>query len=187
LVKVLKVDYTPNNTVLDSELSSAKLCEITLDHKNLTDPGFENENNYTIVQKDRFVDEIAPSGGSCSAKYVCKKLVVSRPSNSLKVLFDANRHSSCELELYYKLEPVNSDKNIDDINWVKADFNLDVNGTLQDITPNANEFEGEYSAYEVTLNGLPSFVGAQTKIVMRGGNPARVPKVKNFRMIILDE
>ena len=187
LVRVLNVEYTPNNTVVDSDLSNPKLCEITLDHRNLTSAGLESVTDYVIVQKDRFVDEIAPSGGSCSAKYVCKKLVVNRPSNSLKVMFDANRHSSCELELYYKLEPVNSTKSIDEINWVKADFNLDVNGTLQNITPNANEYEHSYSAYEATLNSLPSFTGAQVKIVMKGGNPARSPKVKNFRMIILDE
>lgn len=183
---VLAVNYTPTNTVVDPDLGAPKKAEVEIQYK-CTEPAGMETNAVFINQKDRFIDEIAPAGGSCSAKYVSKKLTVTRPSNSLKIMFDGSRHESCEFELYYKLEPVNSTKDIDDINWVRGEFNLDVEGVLTPMTPEPNDSTLKFSAYECTLNNLPSFVGAQVKVVMRGGNPARTPKLMNFRMIILDE
>ena len=185
--KVLNVTYTPNNTVVDDQLDGPKLMEIEFDYRTSSASGFEATNITVVTQADRFVDEIAPEGGSIGAKYVSKKLVVSRPSNALKVMFDGNRHNSCEFEIYYKLEPVNSSVDMDNIKWVKAEFNLELDGVYKNITPEPNNGVNEFSAYEATILGLPSFVGAQVKIAMRGGNPAKPPKIMNFRMIILDE
>ena len=144
-------------------------------------------NDFVLTQKDRFIDEIAPQGGSCSAKYVCKKLVVSRVSNALKITFDASRDESCDLELYYRLEKPNSATSIDNELWVKAPFNVDVDGVLQNKTPDPDPSGTVYSSYESTIEGLLGFVGVQCKIVMKGGNAAKCPKIKNFRMIVLDE
>jgi len=183
---ITSVEYSPDNTVVDSNLGAPKLAEIEVDYRTLTAATIET-NAITITQKDRYIDEIAPSGGSCAAKYVSKKLVVPRESNSLKVMFDAHRHNSCQLELYYKLEPVNSDKHIDKLNWIKGEFNLDINSVLQPAIPDANDGLNEFNTYEATLNDLPGYVGAQVKVVMRGGNPARPPLIRNFRLIGLDE
>jgi hypothetical protein len=188
-VNALVVDfsYTPFATVLDAELGgNPKVAEITLQYANTEAIGYEAL-NFTITQKDRFVDEIAPSGGSVSAKYVSKKLNVPRPSNSLRIMFDAYRDESCTIDLYYKLEPVNSPKDIDSINWIKAPFNLESRGALTPAIPNANRNSFEYSAYESSLKDLPSYINIQAKVVFRGGNPARPPTIKNFRLIALDE
>lgn len=183
---VLSVDYTPGATVVDAQLGVPKLAEIEVDFRSLVAASIE-VNSITFIQKDRFIDEIAPSGGSCSAKYVSKKLSVPRPSNALKVMFDAHRDISCTLDLYYKTEPVNSNKGIDDIIWIKVDFNLEINGVIQNAAPDANDNPNAYSSYESTLSELPAFVGAQIKIVMRGGNPAQPILLKNFVLIGLDE
>lgn len=185
---VLAVDYTPNNTVDDVDFTpdAPKLAEITVQYRSLDVAGIE-ANNVTFVQKDRFIDEIAPEGGSCSAKYVSKKLSLPRSSNALKIMFDARRDPSCEIVVYYKLEEVNSEKSIDSINWTRAEFNLETNGIIQPATPEPNSEDNTFSAYESTLVALPGFLAAQVKIVMRGGNPARSPLIKNFRMIGLDE
>lgn len=184
---VLSVNYTPANTVNDPDLGVPVKAEVEFDYRSTDAKGYVTGAAVLINQKERFIDEIAPEGGSCSAKYTSKKLVVNRPSNALKIMFDGSRHRSCEFELYYKLESANGTKSLNKINWVRADFNLDVNGILTTITPEPNDSPRQFSAYECTLNNLPTFVGAQAKIVMRGGNPARTPKIMNFRMIILDE
>lgn len=180
---VLRVNYTPFG-VPDSDVTTM-LCEIVVDHKTTENEGTD-VNDVTIVQKDRFIDEIAPFGGSCSAKYVSKQLVVPRPSNALKVMFDAHRDPSCRLELYYRLQS-NENEDLDNKNWTYSPFNLDTNGAIQETVPAPNEGRRSFSAYESNLIELPSFVSAQVKIVMRGGNPAKSPLIKNFRMIALDE
>lgn len=183
---IVDVIYSPENVVNDPDLAAPKKAEIVIKYSTSVVASLES-NNFTITQKDRFIDEIAPQGGSCSAKYTCKKLTLPRPSNALRIMFDAYRDESCTLDLYYKLEPVNADKSTNNILWQKATYNLDVNGVLTDITPKANRNIFEMSAYECTLSNLPTFIGVQAKIVMRGGNPARSPLIKNFRLIALDE
>lgn len=188
---ILAVNYTPNNTEVDSDLSSPKLIEITVDFRPTFSSGFDSgtsTTSLTVTQKDRYVDEISPISGSVGSKYVSKRLSVTRPSNALKVLFDASRHATCQLELYYKIDSSASTQSWDDINWKKADFNIDLGGgNFVNSIPAYNESTLSYSEYQATINNLPAFNSAQVKIVMRGGNPARSPRIKNFRMIILDE
>ena len=187
-VLVLDVVYTPSSTTIDTDLGQTATCKclIKLGHKTNAGSGRE-ANDFTLTQKNRYVSEIAPSGGSHSAKYVCKKLVVSRVSNALKVTFDATRDQSCDLELYYRLERPNSTVSIDDEVWTKAQFNIDVDGVLQASTPGPDSSGTVFSSYESTIEGLLGFVGVQVKVVMRGGNAAKPPQIKNFRMIVLDE
>jgi hypothetical protein len=142
-------------------------------------------NNITMTQLDRFVDEIAYEGGSCASKYVCKKLNLDRPSNALKFSFDAIRDEYSEIELYYRTEKPEDATAIGDKNWTKVAYNLDINGVLTPKTPEPSD--AVYRAYEATIEGLQEFTGVQAKIVMRGGNPAKPPKIKNFRLIALDE
>jgi hypothetical protein len=183
---ILEVNYTPNNTVVDSDLSAPVKCEVVIDYRPKTAAGISSE-NVTIIQKDRYIDEIAPSGGSCSAKYVSKTLLLAQSANSLKVMFDCNRHESNQVDLYYKLSLVDDKARLDDTNWTLAEFNLEQNGQLVPTTPLPNDDPDEFSAYEANLIDLPQFNGVQIKIVMRGGNPARVPRIKNLRIIALDE
>jgi hypothetical protein len=250
----MRVNYTPTNTVVDSELGLPKFVEVEVDFKTLYNPveqleagtisttsgstavtgtsftsilvglqvytsagvligtvqtfnsatsltlasgaavtysgsyyRTENISAVTITQLDRYIDEISPTNGSCGSKYVSKTLSVTRPSNALKIMFDASRDESCEFELYYKLSPENSIEPMDNINWVKADFNVEINGQVVIATPPPNLSSDQFSEYSATINNLAAFTAAQAKIVMRGGNPARSPRVTNFRMIVLDE
>ena len=187
--RIVRVTYTPNNTVIDTDflVHAPRLIEVEVEYKNLVLSGEDSSSSIIVTQKDRFIDEISPNAGSAGAKYVSKTLTVTRPSNALKVMFDASRDETCEIELYYKLQLENTTDSLDTVNWTKAEFNVDVNGELIPLTPAPNLSTGSFSEYSSTLSGLPSFVAAQTKIVMLGGNPARAPRIINFRMIVLDE
>lgn len=143
--------------------------------------------NITITLKDKFIDEISPLGGSCASKYVTKSLVLSRQSTALKVMFDAHRPDTSKIELYYKIQPIDDTTPIDDNSYVYAPFNLDINGILTEITPKANDDDMQISAYESTINGLTPFQSVAIKLVMRGTNSARVPRIKNLKVIAIDE
>jgi hypothetical protein len=172
---ILNVFYTPSETVK---------CKIIVQHLNDGTTSTDAA-KVTMTQLDRFVDEIAYEGGSCASKYVCKKLNLDRPSNALKLTFDAVRDQYSEIDLYYRIEQPNDNVSIFDKNWTKATYNIDMNGVLTPKTPEPSD--ALYRAYEATIEGLQEFSGVQAKIVMRGGNPAKPPKIKNFRLIALDE
>jgi hypothetical protein len=170
---ILDVNYTPNESVK---------CSVIVDNHNTLD---DDSDNFILSQKDRFVDEIAPKGGSCAAKYISKQLILDRPCSALKILFDAMRDSSCEIDLYYRTQSDNSLDRIDDINWIKADFNIEKNGQLEIKMPDADNTK--FKSYETIINNIQTFSTVQCKIVMRGGNTSKPPRIKNLKMIALDD
>ena len=170
---ILDIKHTPNDDVK---------CSIKIQHITESEVTL---NNAIFIQLNRFIDEISPIGGSCAAKYITKILMLDKPCNALKILFDAIRDSSCNIDLYYRTKLSNSDININDISWIKADFNTEINGKLQENIPNPDN--NSFKSYESTINNIPTFFGVQVKIVMKGGNPAKSPVIKNFKMIALDE
>ena len=185
------VEYTPNATEIDPDLAAYGInspcaCKITFGYRTTLPKGLET-NNFALIQKDRYIDEIAPEYGSATCKYICKKLVVDRVSNALRIGFDASRDETCGIDLYYRTEKPNSPKSIKEELWIKAPYNVDVRGVLTEKTPQPDDSPVSYSAYESTINDLVGFTAVQVKIVMRGGNAAKPPKIKNFRLIVLDE
>lgn len=175
---VLGVEYTPDTAAGETK------CKITVDHLNNT-----TKTTYTgavtLVQKDRFIDETAYSGGSAGSKYICRKLSLDRTSNALKISFDAIRDEYSQIDLYYRTEGPNDVVGIDDKNWKKAIYNIDVDGVLTVKSPEPSD--AEYREYASTNERLTGFTAVQAKVVFRGGNPAKPPKIKNFRLIALDE
>lgn len=172
--KILDVIYTPNETTK---------CKIVVDHFN-TAPA-SGGTDVTITQLDRYVDEVGYEGNSCATRYITKALNLDNPSNALKLSFDAIRNEYSFVDLYYRIELTNDSEDISQKSWTKAEYNILVDGVL---TPKAPEpSDTVYRAYESTINSLPQFVKCQVKVVMRGGNPAKPPKIKNVRIIALDE
>lgn len=173
---ILGVDYTPNETVK---------CTITIQHLNTGSTTVQADRCVTLYQWDRFIDELAYEGGSASSRYICKKLNLDRPATSLKISFDAIRDEYSFIDLYYRTESPNETVTAYDKNWTKATYNIEVDGILTIKAPEPSE--SEFRAYETSIQGLTEFTGVQAKIVLRGGNPAKPPKIKNFRLIALDE
>jgi hypothetical protein len=176
-VRVLEVSYKPGQTplisvVLDTTFSGSSSLDA---------------NAVTITQKDNFVDEIAPQGGSAAFKYVTKQLTLARQSTALKISFDANRHVSNEIEVYYKVARTDSQVSVDDVNWTKAEFNLEQGGDLVAAYPAPNALDDQVSEYSATVNNLPPFTGVVVKLVGKGGNSAKPPRISNLKVIALDE
>ena len=176
-VKVLSVSYTPNDSVK---------CQVVFDTTfgggDSTDSGI-----VSIKQKDNFVDEIAPQGGSCAFKYITKQLTLARQSTALKISFDANRQISSDIEVYYKIARTDSKVPFEDLNWVKAEFNLQQGTSLVPTYPKESVLDSEFTEYSAIINGLPPFLGCAIKLVGRGGNSSKPPRISNLKAIALDE
>ena len=186
---VLEVNYTPNETAEDPELGAPKLCEIVIAHTlpDGTSAGFEQSATMIFTQKDRFIDEISPAGGSSASKYVSRELLLNAPANTLKVMFDGCRLGDSKIELYYKTHAKQDDDVFFQKPWIKMEYSLENNGLLTYTAPDANTSKYSFSAYEAnTLQSRP-FVIAQVKVVLKGNDPALYPKIKNLRIIALEE
>jgi hypothetical protein len=176
-VRVLEVSYKPGST---------PLLSVVLDTTFAGSSGNE-ANTITLTQKDNFVDEVAPQGGSAAFKYVSKQLTLARQSTALKINFDATRHLSTDIEVYYKTLRTDSQTPLDDLNWTKAEFNLEKGEELIPAYPAPNAVDTQVSEYSATINKLAPFTGFVVKIVGKGGNSSKPPRISNLKVIALDE
>lgn len=175
-VLILGVDYTPTDTVK---------CKITVNTLNTRLSPPTGAAKVTISQLDRYIDEIGYKGNSGSTRYITKKLNLDKTSNALKISFDGIRDPSSHLDLYYRTEFPSDIVTIEDKPWKKATYNTVVDGVITPKTPSPDGLK--FQSYESSVDGLQGFKGIQAKVVMRGGNSAAPPMIKNFKLIALDE
>lgn len=117
-----------------------------------------------------FKSEYASLNSSTTSKYVTKKINFSRPSEMLKIMFDAVIPNDADVEIYYKTGlSVSSD--FIDSRYYKAIPNSYVK--------NATEF----SAIIADVENLEPFDSVMVKLVMKSINKSQVPRIKNFRVI----
>ena len=194
--RILAVKYTPTSTVPDVELtgahngtSTACLCEITVEHrlKDTATPGLEGSSTFVIKQLNNFIDEIAPMGGSVASKYVGKTMKLKESANTLRVMFDGCRPKNSKIELYYKVGSDSEQAPLDSKNWTKLEYSVETNGVLEEVTPEENPTQLSFSSYEANALQLPPFTLAKIKIVLRGGHTPLYPKMKNLRIIALED
>jgi hypothetical protein len=175
---ILDVKYTPTEVIK---------ATIIIDYNNTNNDITFNpdDSNLELMVKNTFVDEIAPEGSSSACKYVSKKLVLDRPCSALKVSFDAIRDLSCDIKLYIRTELVGDSNSLYSNPWKMANFNILSDGTFILKTPEADT--SRFKSYESTINNMKAFLGVQIKLVMTGGNTAKTPRIKNLKIIALDE
>jgi hypothetical protein len=127
-----------------------------------------------------------------SAIYISKLIRLDKPADSLKVIFDAYRHSTNDIRVAYRIIreniPIeqqvyelfpgynNLDNNKNVINPSKND------GLPDTLVPSSNTID-DYRNYEFTAKNLPQFSGYQIKIMISGTSQANVPLIKDFRAI----
>jgi len=126
------------------------------------------------------------------ASYVSKIVKLARSSDSLKVLFDAYRHSSNDIRVLYRLFRADGDEQSQLWQLFPGYDNLDQDGEVisqSDCTGRpdrnvvASTTRDEYNSYEYSAKNLPLFNGFQIKILMSGTNSAYVPLIKDLRIV----
>jgi hypothetical protein len=128
------------------------------------------DSDFTIVMKDKYVDDFAPVGSTNPANYITRTLSLANSAEALKILFDACIVSRTSVNVYYRTWSGDTDLRYlpwQDTGWVNTDINP----------------EAVFSERTIDLSGLTEFTNVSLKIVMRSTDPSKVPQLKNLRMI----
>jgi len=138
----------------------------------------------TIVQREFFVDEVAPTGSSTLNKYVSKIVRLQLPSGIksddtmlLKLKFAANIPGDADVQVYYKIDPIGEETIFDQIPWTV--MNLESGSSMVKTSLEDKQF------YDINYlaDGLRVFDGFQVKIVMKSKNSSAVPQIRDLRII----
>ena len=134
----------------------------------------------------------SPTEDPSAASYVTKIIKLERGSDNLKVFFDAYRHFSNDIRVLYRLFRSDSDESNQAYELFPGYNNLDANGNIVDRSANDglpdkivdfSNTDEDFRSYEFTAKDLPLFNGFQVKIIMAGTNVAKVPLIRDLRVI----
>jgi hypothetical protein len=136
----------------------------------------------------------SPEGDNHSAIYLTKKINLTTPATSLRILFDAYRVNDASIKVLYKILRVDDAFDFDEIGF--KFFNDD--GTIAgsggpDVAVRSSERSSEFLEHEFTAGvtddgiGTPldEFISFQIKIVMRTTNQAQPPILRSLRALAL--
>lgn len=157
--------------MLDLQRASLSLISNVIDKQDsASTSGFNVPLNY--------VNETSPTGGSSASKHITKPVTLASDAVGLKIILSANRPSSADFQVYYRIAA--GDEILIDQNWV----------LLPEETSNpSDEKRTTFREYQYIAGGpgggLTSFTQFQAKIVFRSTNQARVPVIKDLRVIAL--
>jgi hypothetical protein len=125
-----------------------------------------------------FVDETSATGGSSAAKHVSSPVTLQQDAVGLKIILTANRPSTTDFQVYYRTAT-------DDQNLYEQDYSL-LSEETNNPTDESPRMFREYRYLAGGLGGdLPAFTQFQTKIVLRSTNAAKVPVIKDLRVIAM--
>ena len=130
--------------------------------------------NVTVVQREVFVDEIAPVGSSTYSKYVTKKVNLANASNFLKIRFAGNIPSEANVELYYRVGNAGGTP-LDTKNYTL----LNPEQPIVKVQNGSNVF----SDVSYSTGDIESFSVVQVKLVLKSRNSSAVPRIKDLRII----
>lgn len=162
---------------------------IDLDRVNLITIGNRLNSKISNYKTDARVNTLF--GDPTAATYLSKIVNLEKPADSIKVLFDAYRHTTSDIRVLYRL--FRSDSNSEPFWELFPGYaNLDVNKNVKNINDNdgtsdtfvgPSTTEDDFRAYEYNVKNLPQFNGFQIKVLMSGTNSSFVPKIRDFRAI----
>lgn len=128
-------------------------------------------NTVMLAWMSHFKAEYAAIGGSTHSKYVTKKINFSRPSEMLKIMFSAIIPPDAEVEVYYK-----TGRDVDGDFIASRYFKAPPKGTV-------NKSSTEFTEITCEIENLAIFDSVVVKLVMKSINTAKVPRIKDFRVI----
>ena len=132
------------------------------------------------------------SGDPNAAIYVSKIVRLQKSADSLKVLFDAYRHSTNDIRVMYRLLRNDTPDSQQLYEFFPGYDNLDENGNVINSSKNngrsdrfvqASNTLNDFGNYEFTGKNITPFNGFQIKIIMTGTNQSYVPLIKDLRAI----
>jgi hypothetical protein len=132
------------------------------------------------------------NGDPNAAIYVSKIVKLQKSADSLKVLFDAYRHSTNDIRVMYRLLRNDTPDSQQLYDFFPGYDNLDENGNVINSSKNngksdrfvqASNTLNDFGNYEFTGKNITPFNGFQIKIIMTGTNQSYVPLIRDLRAI----
>ena len=125
-----------------------------------------------------YIDETSATGGSSAAKHLTKVVTLENDAVGLKVLLTANRPNGTDFLLYFRTGTGDEVLN-------EKPFTLQAPETTLPTDENTQVFR-DYRYLIGGQNGvLPAFTKFQVKIVFRSISSAKVPRIRDLRIIAL--
>jgi hypothetical protein len=135
-----------------------------------------------------YVASTEPLGDQNAFIYITKRVALENPATALRIFFAANKHSSAEIKLMYKILRSDSSDAFEELGY--RYFNT--TGTTDDVTPSSldrNDLQQYIYTAGVGEDGigdaLPEFIQFAIKIVGQGTNAAQPPRIRDLRVIAL--
>ena len=185
------IDSTVYNRNADISLQIADIFRVGDFVKYPNQP--DEENSYLEVGKITyangidFVAEDTSKNSSSAAKYVTKEIVINNPATSVDVHLMANVKDISNIEVLYKFKKASSQENFEDIDWVYFNDNGQPDtfeiATSENSISSVVEKQSSYQDLKYSVSDLPEFSSFAVKIVMRGVDPAFVPKIQDIRAV----
>ena len=134
-----------------------------------------------------FVAEDTSKNSSAVAKYVTKEVYINNPATAIDVHLLANVKDISNIEVLYKYKRASSQENFDDSEW----FYFNESGqpdsfeiaTAETSISSIVEKQSSYQDLKYSVSDLPEFSSFAIKIVMKGVDPAYVPKIQDIRAV----
>ena len=134
-----------------------------------------------------FVEEDTSKNSSSVAKYVTKEVYINTPATAINVHLLANVKNISNIEVLYKYKRSSSQENFDDSEWIY--FNQSGEPDSLEIASAENtissvvEKQSSYQDLKYSVGNLPEFSSFAIKVVMKGVDPAYVPKIQDIRAV----
>jgi len=168
---ILRSEDSDVSPMLDLQRMSVSLIDNVIDKQDSSSTsGF----NVPLT----FINETSASGGSAAAKHITRPITLENDAVGLNILLSANRPNGTDFQLYFRT--ATADEILSDKTY-----------TLQapETTLPTDENQGVFREYRYLVGGqngsLPAFTKFQVKIVFRSINSAKVPRIKDLRIIAL--
>ena len=127
-----------------------------------------------------FVAETVNTGGSASAKYITKPVILENTSTALDIRLSANIRTSSAVKMYYRTSSAEDVRLLSDVDWIA--FNSD--GTTDSSVAPAED-DTTFREQKYSASDLAGFTAFQLKIVLTGTNSSYPPIIKDLRGIAL--
>ena len=159
--------------IIDKQTTDQICCLYT---NNVFEPTAQVEEGYGLQLRTRYVDEIAPRGGSVYCKYITKPITLSGTSTMIRVMFAASVPNQAAVDVYYKSYINGGSDQYDDVIWTLMEQSNTIN------TGSTAETD-QFVDYEYTAENVPAFDVVAVKIVFRGTSSSQIAKVRDFRVL----
>ena len=180
--------FSRNNTTSDQQSDIFRVGDIISYPNQPNDEAFFMEvSKVSYTNGVDFVAEDTSKNSSSVAKYVTKEVYINNPGTAINVHLLANVKDISNIEILYKYKRASSQENFDDSEWFY--FNETGEPDSLEIATSENsissivEKQSSYQDLKYSVSDLPEFSSFAIKIVMKGVDPAYVPKIQDIRAV----